>query len=238
MKRELRLIGIVLFVLGVLVGVSFNGLAVWADVEAFLFEMPFSDHQPLRSLSCPVLMTGQEQAQISAKISNPIDRTTNRVARFYVTHGALTLIREEETRFDLAPRESRQVRWNIEPGESIWGRFVLARVFVHRATPLPARSAACGIVVVNIGGLSGATLTWLISAVIAGGLVLGSWLWLGDRSRQRGQPAQRNLMMWLTGLLLLGLFANLLGLWMVAGFLFLVTAVTLLVTAGQYSRGF
>lgn len=238
MNRILRGTALVLFVVGAAIGFGFNGIAVWADLEAFLFDAAISAESSLGSLSCPIFMNSQEQARISGAISNPLDQEITRGVRFRVTQGSIALIREDSAKFDLQQGESRRFGWTITPSDAAWDRLVLARVFVYRSYPLPSKSSACGIAVVDSTQISGEALTWLLSVSTAIGLLLGLGLWQAAEGPQRGQSrSARNFMFALAGLLLGSLVANLLGWWMFAGLLFLLSAAAVLTGAAQLASG-
>lgn len=235
MTRWLRALALLLFLLGTLVGVAFNGLGVWADLEAFVFDSAVTGEQSLGGLSCPILMTREDQSQISARLSNPLDRPIERRLRFRATQGSVTLMNEEAAQLDLAPAETKQAAWTVDPDDAAWGRFVLARVYVYRSYPLPSQSSACGIALLDVPRISGSDLTRLAVAFTFLTLLSGTALWGSTGRPQRGKVlVVRNVMIALTALVLGNTAASLLGWMIIATLLWMVSALVILVSAAYF----
>jgi hypothetical protein len=215
-------LGMVVFTLGVLLALSFNGLAAWADFEAFLFDSALSAETSLDTLKCPIAITTTETGVVSASFTNPRDRDVWRLVRARVSHGFVTLIRVVETRLPLEPGETRTLEWEVTPEDAAWGRVILFRVYMLRSAPLPSATSACGILLAPAPGLTGNQVVALTLAASLLGLLSGAWM----RGRAIPDPTLKQIylgrtMTWLTGLLVAGMVANLLGWWLPASMLFI-----------------
>lgn len=230
----MRKIAFILFTLGLLLGMLFNAGAIWADLEAFLFDSSTSAEGTLHSFKCPVIIAPHEAAQISARFTNPLDRQLKSLVRFHATEGLVTLFREEDTRLDIQPGGKQSLQWQVTAEDAVWDRIVLARVHLFRDYPLPERTAACGVLVVNLAGLPGAWVTWLTVGLSLAGMLGGVTLWgranqpLKGRDRYAAQT-----MAGLLGFVLACMAANLFFGWILAGALF-VFGLLLLMAAAAY----
>ncbi len=218
---------ILLFSAGIVLGALLAGAAVWGDLEAFLFDAAISPDAPLTTLRCPILMTTAQTATVSATLRNTSDRTVNFHVRIHISLGFVTLMNEENNRLPLEPGQSGRLEWPVYPEDAAFGRVVLVRVHVLPNGPFPYRGAACGIVVVDLPGLSGdawyALGLVLSLAGAAGGLVL--WI-LGNRPLQGRALLIARSMGALAGVVALSVLVAALKLWLV-GLLGLIVAILL-----------
>ena len=227
--RVWHVVGIILFTLGMVLGVAFFGSAVWADIEAFLFDSALGADASLPSLRCPVLITRDEIGEVSATFSNPLDRPVRSRVYIRVTDGFITLMREETTFLRLEPGETQRLAWPITSSDAAWGYFILARVYFQRSYPLPSRTATCGVLTLNAPFLTGAQLVWLTVVFTLGSLGLGFYLWYKAYMPLEGRRLQeaygRAFMM---GLVVVGMGLGMLG-WWLPGLICLIVLVLLVV---------
>jgi hypothetical protein len=168
-KKTCRLIGILLLILGVLLFVYLGVLTMWGEIEATFFNASLRSDEPLGSLSCPAVITRNETAYVSGTFDNPSDRVVDMEVRTYVSAGYITFMNEYITEFTLKPGEVKQVKIPVTADEAAYDRIVMVRMHQMKQVPFPYKNAGCGIVVVNISGLSGAQF-------VALSLVLGALL--------------------------------------------------------------
>jgi len=204
-------IGKIFFFAGFLLASVFNLIAVWADLEALSFESQLTADGGL-ALNCPVLVTAAAPAQLSTTVKNGGENDVRRTIRATLTQGSVIYTRREEQIFDLTPGESRRFAWQISAQDAAWGKIAMARVYLFRAYHALSGSASCGVFVlpINLPG-EWVTAVWLL---LAGGLILfGGRAWL-----RGGFSANEGRIVWaLGGLAALGVFANLMGWFALAG---------------------
>ncbi len=228
MKQSL---GVLLFALGLLLGIAFASVTVWGDLEAALFDASISGETRLSSLACPVLITRGETGLVSAGFKNTGTQPVNRAVRFRVSAGYVTLIREESTHVPLAPGETRHLRWPVDEADAAYrGLLILARVSTLRQAPMPAQTGSCGIVVLDLPLGSGALIMGFWLALSLAGMLGGGWLWLAGTPQRTGRAGGKlYVMVALGGVVLAGMILGLLGLW-APGVLVLALILLLLVT--------
>ena len=93
-------------------------------------------------------------------------------------------------------------------------------------SPFPARTASCGIFVLNLFGLRGNMLVVLMLVASLIGLLAGGFLLdLGNSPLQHSSPRVDAGLYGLAGILVIGMIANLLGWWIFAGLLLLLAVL-------------
>jgi hypothetical protein len=231
-------LGLFLFSLGALVGLTFNGMATWADFEASNFDMSLSSDTTLPTLRCPVMISPRETGMIRASFSNPTEGKLTRRIRVRVTQERLAVMEEEFVAVPLAPGETKQLAWPVDSENVVWERLILARVYQHRNTPLPSRSSACGVVVADMFGLPG---NWISAGAITFSLLcMVAGILLRVNSNQAGSFTIRRLfdgelsMKALTAILTAGMLNALLGQWMLGAILVVVAALLVITVVGHF----
>ncbi len=224
-----RTLGVLFYAAGILLSVGLAALSTWGDLEASLFDAAERAEKANVSLRCPVFITREEVGEVSAAFTNTGGRPVERTAWAHISEGFVTLMREERVKLPLQPGETKRMSWFVSAEDAAYGFLILVRVSALRQAPMPSQSQACGILVLDLPGVSGTLVMaiWLLLAVA--GIVGGFWLWLAasrpfDPRRQGAAAA----MVVLAVLVVAALAAGLLGQW-VAGVLFLaLTALALI----------
>ncbi|GAP11921.1 hypothetical protein BECAL_03119 [Bellilinea caldifistulae] len=225
------LLAFVLFSTGLAAGLIWWGSSAWADLEASLFDASITADVVLNDLRCPQYITPEEIAAVSIRVQNPTDRILRQSARIHISYGFVTLMREENILLEMQPRESRQLEWYVTADDVAWGRLVLVRLHLSRSFPLPSRTATCGIVLVNLPWLNGNHISLLLAGITLAGTIGGWRLYL--KANQPLTNRQRNvaaLMLAWTILLIAGNLLALLGIWIAAGVLFLLSIIFLVIS--------
>lgn len=236
--RQKRIVGIVIFFFGLLLGLSFHALTAWADFEAFLFDTSLSADKRLSSMRCPSMISPSETGVVTATFKNSLDRQAKLSIRMHSTKGSVILMEEKTDQVVFQPGESRRMQWEVPAEDAAYGGVVLVRVYQFRLYPLISHTGTCGILVVNFLGLPGAVTTalWVISALVA--MAAGAYLW----AKTIAVPMRRGLddryaVSALGILITAGMASSLLGQWVVAlGLLILVVLAIVVILASMLTR--
>jgi hypothetical protein len=227
----MRALSIALFLLGLLLATALTAIALWPDFEATLFDPALTAEESLKGLNCPLVITGNESAQITSTFSNPFERKVDFLVRTRISMGGVTLIRQYSEMVELEAGEKREVAWPIYLDDAAFGRIILARAYAFRKYPMPSRARSCGILVLDMPALSGRQFVGVTLALSLASLIAGAVIWL----RHERPLLERRLELTraagaLAGLILLALVASMLS-WWVVGLFLLVLALLLLVAA-------
>ena len=228
--RRRQLYGLSLFLGGFLVAVLFGAAAVWADVEAAMFDAALiAEGERLRTISCPTIMTTGESATVYASFSNPTEREVSLPIRARISDGFVTLIREERSDLVLAPGETRRYSVAVTASDAAYDRFVLVRIHQLRSAPHPYRQGTCGIIVLDIPYLSGGHIVTLLLALSLGAMAGGLRLWSSHSRVGPSRTEHLALMLILAALAALAIVTGVIGWW---GLGLGVLALTLLFLTG------
>ena len=175
-KKTFLIAGIALMIVGVVLLVYLGVLTMWGELEASFFNSALRSDEPLSTLNCPAVITPSEIAYVSGTFENPSDRSVDMEVRTYVSAGFVTLMNEYITTFTLEPGAAKRVEVPITAEEAAYDRIVMVRMHQMKRMPFPYLNAACGIVLVDINGLTGGQFVGLIFGLgalfTAGGVAL------------------------------------------------------------------
>jgi hypothetical protein len=187
-QRNLSALAIILFTIGITVGVLFYAFSFWADFEASLFDAGLDGDANLDNLRCPILIGKNETGVIHSTFTNPLERAFTPNVRAHISDGFVTLMREIDTKLNIPPGETQTLKWEITAQDAVWNRFILFRAYQFPFYPDPTRSATCGVLLLNLP-FSGALSTVLIIFISLAGMGSGIWLYYSSnrpiKDRQR-----------------------------------------------------
>ncbi len=237
--RTRRSLGAYLFVFGLLVGMLFAALVAWANMEASLFDASYLvADAPFRGLSCPPMMTSDETVTVAATFRNPSGTRRLRSIRVHISHGFVTLMREETASFFLEPGESQRLAWTVTPEDAAWGRLVLVRVHELRNLPLPSRTGSCGILVVGLPQATGAQVTAVMVGLSIILMVVGAFLWIsGHGKAHRPMEFAQSAILVAGGVVVAAMLFSMMGVWLISGLLSLLVLLLLLTIAAWALSG-
>jgi hypothetical protein len=237
--KLLRIFGVVLFTFCLLLSVAYNGLAFWSDLEGMSFwGYPESNsYDPeietdgrLHNLICPVLVTSSEVAIVRVKVSNPKDFPITPIIQASISNPSVqdNLVRDKQT-LALAAGETVELSWQVGKENILFGRVIFARVYLFQsAYHPPSATAHCGIMVRDLGGLSGVQLSIFVIGASLIGMLAGALIWWSAREGVQNISKIFGIFAWLLALTIVNFFANFLGLMLIAGLLVLLTTLSFL----------
>lgn len=239
-NKVFRTSGVILFSVGVLLGMTLIAVTIWTDLEASFFDSAIASRgdEPLKTLRCPILMTTWETGTISATFENPSEKPMELMLRAHVTDGFVTLMREVNSTLPLDPGEKKKAEWSLTSDDVAYRWLILARVVQFRHHPLPPRQAACGILVLDVPFLTGNQLLALVIAAIFLSIVGGMALWIaGNWPLKRSALAVVRTMGALTVSMLIGFIVSLLGSWLIGSLLLGINLLLIMEIIRQATGG-
>lgn len=219
-----------IFFVGVVWLAAMGFVAAWPDMEASVFDAAtsLSADADLPTLACPLVIAEDEVAAVRARFSNPADHETSFLVRTRISHGFVTLVRQESQQVRLAPGATQELSWPIEASDAAYGRLVLARVLATRGFGQPARESACGVLVLGLSGVRGA---WVYAASTLAGfaLMLGgaAWWWRERRPLDARQRTTVRRFGFLAFLVVVSLVTGLMAQWLVSHILLIASVLYL-----------
>jgi hypothetical protein len=175
-NKFLRFISLVLFAIGILLGMTIAGGIIWGDLEASLFDSSIKAKSSL-DLSCPVAITANETGFVTATLDNPVDREKNFYVRAHISEGYVSLKREIDQQILVAPGDKGKVRWEIYPEDAAFNRIILFRAYVNPSYPVPSQGNFCGVLVLDIPYFTGAQVFLVLLGLSIVSIIGGSFLW-------------------------------------------------------------
>lgn len=201
---------ILIFAIGVLIGLTLATLATWPDFEASSYDFARNTNTPLNGLRCPILLNRNETGTVSLTVSNTTDKLLTPSVKTQIS------TRDDPNSFlesiRLAAGESKRLEWTIGPENIDLEYFIFAKALVYASYPIPNREATCGTFIMDLpfGGTS--FLILMVTLSLTG---MGSGLYMLNKINQRSERTEMNLrpMYFLAVLILLALIVSFMGWW-------------------------
>ena len=248
-KNSFRLLfGLLVFILGLAVSLTFNIFVLWANLEgmsfwgypeALAFDSSLTAEARLSSVRCPVILAPGESGTVSVTVRNPNDYP---IEAWISAHISMLGMQENMLRelrsAPLAPGEKTTLRWEVSEQNKNNSGMILARIFLRLTERHPpSRTRHCGIATIDLWGLSSGLIT---SAALVGGHILqaaGIWVW-GQVKRQSTKEDNftRNVMIAMSIFSLLMTLGSLSHSWVIS-MVSLLVSLLLVFTAFGYGIG-
>jgi len=230
-QKGIRFLSIVLFFMGTILGMALFGSIVLVNLEAkFFFGGIKIAEEDLKTLHCPPIITPIDRSAVTATITNNTNRTIKPLYRMNMSNNT-EITRLVETTPEIAPGETMQVEWMVNPEDAIYGNLILVKVMQYNTRMTPSREATCGTLVLKIPYLSGSQvlLTGILSSLVL--MRLGIILWLKSNNPLIGRSLNvRNAMLSLVFVIGSGIIASCFGIWLL-GIILLAICLLLIVAS-------
>jgi len=173
-NKTAYILGIVLYVIGLVLGLFIAGSNIMADVEAVFYGFDDLSQGRFSTLRCPPMLNRNETGTLRATLYNPLDRAIQPIIRIDLSSPGLEQSSRQQLTLD--PGQTQVLEWQVDQANIDLGNFIFAKVYIYPVYPLPLREATCGILVINLPMLKGSQ--WLSVGLVlclagmGGGLVL------------------------------------------------------------------
>ena len=160
MKEQKNTLYFILYVVGVLLGLTLSTLASWADYEATSYGFVRRAQMPFKGLTCPILMTRDETQTIKVRFTNI---TGKKISPSIRTEISTKLAADSKLEFfELKPGETLLVERTIGSENIDLGQFIFVKAAVFSSFPLPDQENTCGVFILPIRG-NGPVILILVS---------------------------------------------------------------------------
>ena len=230
-KYLFRVLGMGLFLTGIILGMLLFGVAAWADLESTFYGFDEMGGGSLNTMDCPVLMTSPEVGRVAATFENPNDKPIQYMIRVDVSSRGL--FRTERSMLSLEEHKSKKIYWNVTSEDIDLRNFIFVQISNYPAQKIPFRQATCGIVVLDLPQFTGKQVFIFAMFVILVGILGGLVLWeLFGQPFTGKLPEISRAMQTLGVFVLLGLLFSFMGYWMLGVLLFAASVLAIGVILG------
>jgi hypothetical protein len=163
-----------IFLAGVLIGLSLSGAVAWGESEARIYSSLNGEAD--LGIECPLIISPAESGVVNAEIINLIGEDIKPVLTVEISHGKVP--RAISQTVPLASGESETVQWVVDSSDVIFERLILVNALQSRYSDNPSRSGSCGILLFSLFGLTGMQtfgLVFIVSLIV---MLAGGGLWL------------------------------------------------------------
>ncbi len=166
-------VGVLLFLIGEVIGLSLSGAVLWGEVEVRIrSSFTASEVMPL---ACPLMLSSAGTGSVRAEIVNYTDKEIKPAVTTEISHAGGD--RRASQTFLLAQRESTGAEWTVTSDDAIFDRLILVSVFQSQYRDNPSRLGTCGILLFDLFGLTGKQAFFVILAAAIACLAAGAGLW-------------------------------------------------------------
>jgi hypothetical protein len=209
----LRTLSILIFSIGVLAGMALFVSATWADMEGIFYGFFRYGNKATTAMHCPILVSSDETATITTRIKNTTDTTIRPNVRFLASTPGLT--EEQATRLLLEPGQHESLELTVDSDNLVLERFIFVKMATFLSYPMNNVEQTCGILVLNLHGITGKQLTIVVVIISLVGMVAGIALWSAANKplKFRSRDIMRA-MLTLTVTVIAGLFSAMFAGWL------------------------
>lgn len=226
-KKTAYILGIILYVTGLVLGLFIAGSYFMADIEAAFYGFDELSNGRFSTLRCPAALNRDETGTVRMTLTNSLDRPINPVIRTDIS--TPILVESNRIQPSLEPGQSQVLEWQVDKDNIDLGNFIFVKIFIFPEYPLPLREATCGILVIDLPFLTGSQ--WINLGMVFSIACLGIGLLLIQRNNNLPENRSRERIYALLALAVMLAFSMLLGLtgWWVLGGMFLVVCILIMI---------
>lgn len=240
-QRLLATLGIVIFLLGMVIGIAFIGITTWGNLEAYWFFPSRIATSGIRGLNCPVMITPGETGEISLRMRNPNDFVIRPTILSSISSGYY-IDEANFTKQDLVlePGDSYIATWEFTEENAVYDTFVMARIESRTPYPTARLQGSCAVFVLDLPGVN-SLLIMIVGGIVCAALSLGGlFLWhkFHNEKLEANTHTTRGMFL-LFVIVTIGIATSFLRIWLlslvslVAALVLLVSTVTLISYTSQ-----
>jgi hypothetical protein len=224
--KPLRILSMILFYFGIILGFLLATITIWENVEALNYFFKGASYAPFQGLDCPRLLTRSETGVITSVFDNPTDTEDN--FSYKIEIGNVVSPRIIADQIVVPAHQTKSVALTVNKDDIDLQFFIFAKITISPNAFRPTRVASCGIMVINNRILNGKQIFAIALALSLLGIVFGLGLW--ERTGQNTDSNANRLMRTLALVVLLAMFAGLIGWWLAGTTLVVITMLLFLIS--------
>jgi hypothetical protein len=225
-KRSFRMLGGILFLLGIFLGLALAVAAIWGDFEGFSYFNTGAGYSSFNGLDCPILMTRSETGTVTARFKNSTGEEFEPYYEVAISGPASS--RKFEGQLSVPAHTTKTIQWTVDSNDVDLSFFIFVDMNILPVAGYSTREDTCGIVVLDFPILTGGQVLASVLTISLIGILVGLGLWENSADRKMGGASNLQRALRALGIAtLLALLTSMLGLW-AAGLIFCVMAILLL----------
>jgi hypothetical protein len=172
------------------------------------------------------MISPTETGMITAVFKNPKDQEDNIFSRAEISGRPFT--RQVENQVAVPPHQTKSIQLNVDANDVDLMFFIFVKMSVRPNALHRAQEGVCGIMVVDVLGLTGVQLSAIALSLSFLGMAMGFGLW--QHTRTDADRTILRLMQALGLVVLLTLLAGALGLWILGMALSAITILLMIIS--------
>ena len=224
-------LGWTLFLIGSLLGILYFAGLVWPSLEAHFYFGYTGGAETTLKLSCPRLITPQDQAVVTASIPNKTDKA---IAPDLETQISGPIPQDLHGQATIESGQTARITWAVNADDLAFGHLILAQVYQFATYKTPSAMANCGSLFLSVPGLTGLQVYILAFVVSMGLLIAGLVLWRVGSGELTGLGQERfSGMLVLGGIILVGIFLGTIAQWILGTFALVLATLLWFIQIGR-----
>ena len=224
--KSLRFLSRAIFFLGVVIGLTLSGIAIWNNLESTSYFFTGGKYAPFNGLRCPVMIAPNEKGIITAVFNNPTNEEDNFFYRAEISGKAFSR-RQLEDQVAVSPHQTKTIRVAVDANDVDLMLFIFVKISILPNSVHPSQEAVCGVMIVNLLGLTGAQISTAALFLSFLGIAIGLGLW--QQTSTKEDRDIRRVVQTLGFVVLLTMFAASMGWWLAAIVLLVVTILLMVI---------
>lgn len=225
--RTLRILGRAAFFLGVIIGFVLSIIAIWNNLESTSYYFRGVKFLPFPGLRCPIMIAPTEKGIVTAVFNNPADREDNFFYRAEIS-GKGSSTRQVEGQIAVPPGETKSIQLTVDVNDVDLMFFILVKMSILPNAIHKSQEAVCGIMLLNILGLTGVQISTIALFLSFSGMALGLGLW--QQTNTKSDPDVPRVVQVLGFVVILVMFAASMGWWTPAIVLSVLTILLMVIS--------
>jgi hypothetical protein len=180
---SLRILSRAAFFVGIIMAFVLSIIAIWNNIESTSYYFRGVKYPQFPGLRCPVMIAPTETGIVTAVFNNPTDKEDNFFYRAEIS-GKGYSTRQVEGQIGVPARETRSVQLTVDANDVDLLFFILVKMSILPNALHKSQEAVCGIMLVNILGLTGTQIFTIAIFLSFTGMAIGLGIWqqAGDKS--------------------------------------------------------
>jgi hypothetical protein len=184
--KILRILSGTMFFLGVIIGFTLAVIMIWNRLEAVRYYFTGTKYESFNGLQCPVMIAPTETGIVTAIFNNSTEKEDNFSFRAEISGDTST--RQVEGQMVVAPHQRKSAQLTVDANDVDLMFFIFVKMTILPSAFHSSQEAVCGIMIINLLGLTGTQLSIAAFSLSFLGMAIGLGVW-----QKTGTNADQNI---------------------------------------------